>query len=458
MVAVDTESRALAARRRGPPRARHRLAAGIAAARGPALQEDRLHAAGPGGGRARRAAGHRRLGRRARLPRLPRPGPRGPRRSAPRRRRARSRDRDRARPPLSGRHLRRGGHSAPAVATRTIHRLPLAAVRAGAEAVRDALGRAAGGHGRRRRGDRRGSRRARRRHRAAPGLAARGLGWARAGGGGRAPLSPRHRSASARAARGSGSWAACTRRAAPSSPRSRRRARRACISTAARMTAAARRIISAVSRALEHAAAPPFSPAPPAARLAPRDASRALGAATARVLAYAAPDVLAVTGGETAYDVLQALGATRLDLLGAPASGLALGALTFAGSPRPDHEPAAAPRQGGRLRRAGSLPDPSERDGPHDHAPPPAGHHHGRSRRRGARDHREGAGPAGGGLHLPPRRHRLGRRDGGHARAAPLAADAPPREVARGVPLRRGHAGVPRSRERGRAQPAALAR
>jgi uncharacterized protein YgbK (DUF1537 family) len=59
--------------------------------------------------------------------------------------------------------------------------------------------------------------------------------------------------------------------------------------------------------------------------------------ATARVLAQAAPDVLAVTGGETAYDVLQELGATRLDLLGAPASGLALGAVTAGKFPRPDH-------------------------------------------------------------------------------------------------------------------------
>ena len=94
--------------------------------------------------------------------------------------------------------------------------------------------------------------------------------------------------------------------------------------------------ISAVARALERGH-PGFLASAPGARLAPREASRALGAATARVLARAAPDVLAVTGGETAYDVLQELGATRLDLLGAPASGLALGAVTAGKFPRPDH-------------------------------------------------------------------------------------------------------------------------
>ncbi|HEY5725750.1 MAG TPA: nucleotide-binding domain containing protein, partial [Methylomirabilota bacterium] len=93
--------------------------------------------------------------------------------------------------------------------------------------------------------------------------------------------------------------------------------------------------LSAVLRALDQGR-PAFIANAPGAPLAPREASRALGQATARALAAAAPDVLAVTGGETAYAVLQSVGATRLDLLGAPSSGLALGALTIAGSPPPD--------------------------------------------------------------------------------------------------------------------------
>ncbi len=55
-------------------------------------------------------------------------------------------------------------------------------------------------------------------------------------------------------------------------------------------------------------------------------ASRLAGAAT-RVFSEASPAVFAVTGGETAHAVMRALGARRLELDGAPASGLALGRL-----------------------------------------------------------------------------------------------------------------------------------
>jgi D-threonate/D-erythronate kinase len=75
-------------------------------------------------------------------------------------------------------------------------------------------------------------------------------------------------------------------------------------------------------------------------RLEPRAIAAALGAAAAHVLDDAALDLLAVTGGETAFGVIAALGATRLDLVGAPASGLALGALTLAAAPaRPPRLP-----------------------------------------------------------------------------------------------------------------------
>jgi D-threonate/D-erythronate kinase len=44
-----------------------------------------------------------------------------------------------------------------------------------------------------------------------------------------------------------------------------------------------------------------------------------------RVLARTRPDLVAVTGGETAIALLRALGSRQIDLAGAPASGLALG-------------------------------------------------------------------------------------------------------------------------------------
>ncbi len=43
------------------------------------------------------------------------------------------------------------------------------------------------------------------------------------------------------------------------------------------------------------------------------------------MLADSRPDLIAVTGGDTAVALLRAVGATRLELSGAPSSGLALG-------------------------------------------------------------------------------------------------------------------------------------
>ncbi len=213
---------------------------------------------------------------------------------------------------------------------RAIHRLPLAAVRAGAEAVRDALGRAAGGLV------------------AADaetdadlavlaGATAPRLAWLLAGsaGLGQAIASALHfpRATVSLPPGRAWLWVVGSLHAAS-------RAQLAALESAGAAgvylgggedEGATSPDISAVLRALGHGR-PAFLASAPGARRAPREVSRALGAATARVLADAAPDVLAVTGGETAYEVLQALGATRLDLLGAPASGLALGALTVARS------------------------------------------------------------------------------------------------------------------------------
>jgi len=56
----------------------------------------------------------------------------------------------------------------------------------------------------------------------------------------------------------------------------------------------------------------------------------------ARVLAESRPDLVAVTGGETAVALLRAVGATRVELSGSPSSGLALGeAVVDAGSTFP---------------------------------------------------------------------------------------------------------------------------
>jgi uncharacterized protein YgbK (DUF1537 family) len=223
-------------------------------------------------------------------------------------------------------------------ATRVIHRLPLAAVRAGAEAVRDVLGRAAGGlvaADAETDGDLAVLAGATTAPRPAWLLAgSAGLGQAMAG----ALRFPR-----ATVPLPSGRawlWVVGSLHAASRAQLVELQAAGAVGVSLEGRTDAGRRApdLSPVLRALG-GGQPAYLASDPRARLAPREASRALGVATARVLADAAPDVLAVTGGETAYEVLQALSATRLDLLGAPASGLALGALTVAGSARLDGSP-----------------------------------------------------------------------------------------------------------------------
>ena len=57
----------------------------------------------------------------------------------------------------------------------------------------------------------------------------------------------------------------------------------------------------------------------------------ALAAEAARVLARESFDLVVVTGGETALALYRALGATRIDLVGAPGPGLALGRLQAPG-------------------------------------------------------------------------------------------------------------------------------
>jgi uncharacterized protein YgbK (DUF1537 family) len=57
-----------------------------------------------------------------------------------------------------------------------------------------------------------------------------------------------------------------------------------------------------------------------------RDAARSrLAALAARILADSRPDLIVVTGGETAMELLRIVGAARLELSGVPANGLALG-------------------------------------------------------------------------------------------------------------------------------------
>jgi uncharacterized protein YgbK (DUF1537 family) len=65
----------------------------------------------------------------------------------------------------------------------------------------------------------------------------------------------------------------------------------------------------------------------------PEAIAASLAAAASRVLAAVRPALTCATGGETAHALLRALGATRLDLAGAPASGLALGEVVSAGGP-----------------------------------------------------------------------------------------------------------------------------
>jgi uncharacterized protein YgbK (DUF1537 family) len=56
-----------------------------------------------------------------------------------------------------------------------------------------------------------------------------------------------------------------------------------------------------------------------------KNARSRLSAVAARILADSRPDLIAVTGGETAAALLDAVGAARLDVSGAPSIGLALG-------------------------------------------------------------------------------------------------------------------------------------
>ena len=61
-----------------------------------------------------------------------------------------------------------------------------------------------------------------------------------------------------------------------------------------------------------------------------------LADAAAAVFFRVRPAVVAVTGGETAVALLRAVGASRLEIRGAPASGLALGvAMPDGGEPIP---------------------------------------------------------------------------------------------------------------------------
>ena len=58
-----------------------------------------------------------------------------------------------------------------------------------------------------------------------------------------------------------------------------------------------------------------------------------LAALVRAVLTEVTPSLLVLTGGETAVAVMRALGARRLELDGAPASGLALGRLIAGDTP-----------------------------------------------------------------------------------------------------------------------------
>lgn len=73
---------------------------------------------------------------------------------------------------------------------------------------------------------------------------------------------------------------------------------------------------------------PPKPHAPPSSHA---ERASELASLAAGVMARASVDLVAVTGGETAYALLVALGARRLELLGVPASGLSLGELELHG-------------------------------------------------------------------------------------------------------------------------------
>jgi uncharacterized protein YgbK (DUF1537 family) len=61
------------------------------------------------------------------------------------------------------------------------------------------------------------------------------------------------------------------------------------------------------------------------------DILRSLAQTATEILEGAAPDLVAVTGGDTAYALIRRLGPRRFDLVGAPADGLALGRLVLRG-------------------------------------------------------------------------------------------------------------------------------
>src|SRR2546430_2517996 len=89
---------------------------------------------------------------------------------------------------------------------------------------------------------------------------------------------------------------------------------------------AARRQSGAAGRAGRGVLAPPDGGRGEAAT-----AAAEVGAEAARLLAAEPFDLVVVTGGETAVALYRALGATRLDLVGAPQPGLALGWLGMPG-------------------------------------------------------------------------------------------------------------------------------
>ncbi len=72
---------------------------------------------------------------------------------------------------------------------------------------------------------------------------------------------------------------------------------------------------------------PAFMASPDGPAGASREIAAMLADLALRAMAAAAPATVAVTGGDTAHALMRAWGAARLDLVGAPARGLALGRL-----------------------------------------------------------------------------------------------------------------------------------
>ena len=63
--------------------------------------------------------------------------------------------------------------------------------------------------------------------------------------------------------------------------------------------------------------------------VSPEEILKSLAQTATEILEGAAPDLVAVSGGDTAYALIRALGPRRFDLVGAPADGLALGRLAL---------------------------------------------------------------------------------------------------------------------------------